>query len=896
MRPRAPTIAIVVALSGACATPPPSSGPAAALTAREKVQKTEPLAFEAERQLNLAEKSLANLDPDAAEAQLETAQRSLRDPKLDIYPEADLLRSRHTELVGQVPSVRQEVARRKLAADVAAAKEKIEAAKGDLASFMAEVVRKDPGEATFKRADGALQALRESLDEAGPLESRDADYGKFAIAARKILEGQRQTLEKRKIAVAVDGAKHEIDGGMSVLGAALQQIRGRDIATSDIERARGAAEQVDSALKRSDEVADKDVGFAKYVAGARQKLAAARKTIDDRHHRLNVDTQRAKVESSRKIMADALGRLSAKDVGPSAFEEAETSVKGFRGTIDEGKDLEDKDRAYATYAGGMKKQHDAALNRIAARRLEVQVLTARAEISTRRELLGEALRRILAPGPSEADFNATIEAVSAVEKAVDSASELRGKDRKFAGYAVEVEKSLIPARATIGRRKLEVEIAAQRDKLNAALDTLAGSIKGMNAPTDFEAADGAVNGVERTLDEGEKYLGKDAKYGKLVTDARKRVAAARQQIRTRRDEVAMAEQKAKVQVQRDRLAELLTALAGFSASDEQFKAAREAVDETNKALDEGDELERRLRAYAAYATSVRKALADARKKIELRQVAVDVRNRRLLIEQAVGTAKLRVTDLEKPESSSEELKGASDALVSAREEITAGAALEKRDGQYGKFANASRKQLSALQRALDEAAPGVRFREGPVAALREARSAMSAADGLQDEEQRAAYSSTLEQLQSCQSDAKDMISEHKKLARQSFVAGRKNVKGSDVAKQCAAEAKTAKKKLAAVAQRLAFYEGPAKHFTNGHNLLTRAEASMSDNARGESLNGAIRAFEECVGEGRILEHKYPGLKKKSYDVDGRQVTVPMLVKACQVGAERARTMLKVPKG
>lgn len=886
-------VALFVAFSGACATPegaPERRG----LSERERAAKAEPVAFEAERQLNLAEKSLEALDPDAAESQLLAAQRSLTDPKINLYPEADLLRVRHNELGARVPGVREEVARRKLAAEVAEAKEKIEAAKSDLDSAMVEVKRKDPGEATFKRADGAADTLRGAVDDASPLESRDAEYGKYAIGVRKHLAGQRELLEKRKIAVAVDAGKQEIEGSLAVLNAAVGALKARDVGGGDFERAKNATEQVEGALKRGDETADKDIPFAKYVAASRQKLGAARKAIDDRHHLWMVDTQRAKVEGARKAMGDAVGRLSAKDVSPSAFEEAEAMTRRLEGALAEGSELEAKDRGYASYASGIKKQHVAAQNRIAQRRLEVQVSAARAELATRRELLGEALRRLMGPTPSEGDFGAALEAVGAVEKAIDAAAELRAKDRALAQYAVESEKSLIPARATIGRRRLELEIAEQNQKLSVALERLTETTRKINSPGDFDAAEGAVNGVERTLDEGEKYIAKDAKYGKRVIDARKRVSAARQTIRVRRDEVAMQEQKAKVEVKRERLKELVGMLSGFSTSDEQFKAAREALDETHRALDEGDELERRLKAYASYAVAVRKGLADTKKRIEERQLVADVRARRMLLDQALGTAKLRVADVKKAESSADELKSATEALVSAREELVAGVELERRDAAYRKFSTDARKKLGAMQAVVDEVEPAVRFRAGPVTALREARATLSAAQSLQGAEERSAYDTVLDKLRSCQSQASDMLGENKKLGRMSFVAGRKSVKGSEVAKTCAEEAKAVEKKLQVVAARIAFYEGPAKTFTTGQNKLERAEASGNDGARAEALNEAIRAFEECVGEGRILEHKYSAMKKQTYDLDGRQVTVGTVVKACQVGAERARTMLRTP--
>src|SRR5688572_5650363 len=126
--PRTWALPLLVALiSSGCAQP--QKPRAKAKPAPDPIVATEKLAFDAEREINQAETSLAALQPDKALEHLDLAERSLARPEVDTYPDAPRLRERHLDLLKRVPDVREEVRKRELAAAVAAAKEKIEAAR-----------------------------------------------------------------------------------------------------------------------------------------------------------------------------------------------------------------------------------------------------------------------------------------------------------------------------------------------------------------------------------------------------------------------------------------------------------------------------------------------------------------------------------------------------------------------------------------------------------------------------------------------------------------------------------------------------------------------------------------------------------------------------------------------
>jgi hypothetical protein len=316
------------------------------------------------------------------------------------------------------------------------------------------------------------------------------------------------------------------------------------------------------------------------------------------------------------------------------------------------------------------------------------------------------------------------------------------------------------------------------------------------------------------------------------------------------------------------------------------------VAEVEKTLDESADLEKRLPKYASYALAVRKVIAGARQKIEQRKLAISVRERKLACEDALSNAKGRVDAVKRPGASAEDVKAASDALVAAREELGKGVAFERRDPSYEKYVDAGKRQVSKLQEALDEQKKLVLFRSGPIAALESGLSALDTVRGTAPDEQKKLYTAALEQFRACQKDAGTMLADTPRLASQTFTFGKKKLKGSAVIASCSASAKATDAKLTAIEAIVAVYEGPAKSFEKAKTLLAEAESAADGDAKKKVYGDALAQLEECIGTGRMLEHKHPQLKKQRFDVDGRKVTLPIVIEACQKQAKSVRAKVK----
>lgn len=854
----------------------------------DPIASAEKLAFEAERQINTAEEELSALHPDAAVEHLDLSEKLLSDPAVDRYPDAKRLRERHTDLTAKVPGVREEVRKRELAAAVAAARQKIDAAKGALKESLAEIKKREPSEDELKKAVDAVEALRSALDEASDLESKDTDYAKYSLASRKDAADKKKIVEQRRLDVAVEQGREEIAHALGELVASMKHIQNRDVVDNDFAAARSSADAVQKAIGAREPLGGRDAKFGKFIADSKTKLDAQKTAIDKREHDVTVTRQKKKVEEGRKALADALQRINRKDVVDGDLAEAATATKTVSLALKEGAELASKDKDYSNYAAEVQKRLDEATAKIAARKLSVLVDRKKMEIGNARATLADAMKTVSAKAPVEGDFEAAKNAVTLVEKSLDSAEALSAKDRELAKWVLEQRRALQNSRVAIDKRKLDVEIAAHRAVVAGALASMKSSVGKMNTAEDVSASEGLVTELEKALDAGDKYGAKDSGYSKFAIEARKAAVDAHKKIREKSDLIAMDQQKAKVDHEIEGVKGAVAALEGFSVTAEQFKAADDAIAGTKKAFDEGVELEKKLAHYNGWAVAKRKWLESAEDKVGKRKTAIALREHRLLIEQAFEAAKLSGEAAKGAEATGLMVSDALAAVKSAKDELDKAAELEKSDKAFASFTAATKKNLDKIQDALDSLKTTVAFRDGPLSALHEGLKLVGGAEAQPPEEQSKAYSAALEQFQNCKKDGAAIIADHPKIATATFVVAKKKQKASAVLVMCGEQAKSADAKISGLSATVEFIEGPARSFTKGKALLDEAEKAAEPAAKKKVAGEALTHFEECVEKGKVLQYKHPELNKAKFDVDGQVLTLPFVVTSCQKEAKSLR--------
>src|SRR5258708_6911026 len=129
-----------------------------------------------------------------------------------------------------------------LAADSAAAGQKLEAARKTLAAAVERIKQDPPSNADLDAAHTAVEALKDAIDGGAELEQNDLDYAKAALAARKELRTQRDYVDQRRANVKIHDARRAVDGAVKALNDAAAKVQAKEPAPQDLYDAPLAAD------------------------------------------------------------------------------------------------------------------------------------------------------------------------------------------------------------------------------------------------------------------------------------------------------------------------------------------------------------------------------------------------------------------------------------------------------------------------------------------------------------------------------------------------------------------------------------------------------------------------------------------------------------------------------
>jgi len=230
-----------------------------------------------------------------------------------------------------------------------------------------------------------------------------------------------------------------------------------------------------------------------------------------------------------------------------------------------------------------------------------------------------------------------------------------------------------------------------------------------------------------------------------------------------------------------------------------------------------------------------------------------------------------------------------------KDDLARGAALEKRDSSYAKFAAAAKQQAQELAVELEQAKDMLAFRKGPIEALAQGMAqAQAAARAKGLEAQRDAWAQAVAKFQTCRSQSADMIGDHPKIAPVEFTTGEGRMPAKNVITLCSEQDEAATQNLGHVNAILAVYDGPAKSFEQAKTILARADKAK-DQERKSALTEALVHLESCLEKGKILQYKHPKLAEMQFDIAGAKLTLSAVVSDCQQRAKAIREDINRPK-
>lgn len=748
-------------------------------------------------------------------------------------------------------------------ATVAAALKKLETARENLTKAVQRIEADPPSTPDLDAAFAAVGALKDAVEAGAEFESKDLDYAKSSLAARKELRTQREYVDQRRAKVHIFNQRRVIDEALVMMKDRARAIDAKEPGEKDFDDARAATAAVKKAVDEARQFTSQDQKFAAFITDTDAAIARQSKAINERWALLSGDKHRAVVEDSRQALATAMTPL-----GPSAtdaqFEAADKAATLLAKHLDEGKVLE-SDKAYRAAAdkarselAQSKKKRDELWSATGLARLK-------AEIEPADKDLAAASKTLKARKPT-ADQLAEAKAVAfVVQKLIEKFKPEAERSAAFGQYVNEVKGRLVEVEVQLELRSLD----AAKGDLNRAMRLVEG-----RAPTDehFAEATSAATILEKTL---ETVHRKDPAMSLPYADAKTMLKDSRAMWAKRRVEVDVDRQRAKVEEARKAAATLIGQLNQPNVSNEKLVEAETAVKQIGTVLEQGAELKKKNREYVAYDKEVKQRMNELNGKIAARRVALSAAVGRGLLTEAMASVKEKLEAAKQPSATDADVEAAAKAVDSAATYIDSHNDLEQQDRGYSAQADRAREQFGRIQEALElaKAARELRKRTGDaLAAGAAAADAAAAAGDLRA--QKAQYDKALPLFKACKEDGASQLRTNPALEKVLVLVDGRPTKPNEVITLCGQRADTTAAAIKPLAAMIAFDEGPKRAYEKAKGLLSQGKKA-----------DALAQFDECIATGLTVQHRNPELKDRSFEVAGGNMTLSELIKQCSANSK-----------
>ncbi len=531
-----------------------------------------------------------------------------------------------------------------------------------------------------KAAEKAVAALESTVEKVPELAQKSPAHTKALGAHAKKASELKKQIAQREV-------ETELKAHREKLAAAVSEVGNRIGALGKLEydlfaAAETAVAGVEKVLSGAEGLVERDPRYAK-------ELAPIQKSIEG--YRITIRTKW--IEAADAVVVEKMAALDAKP-DDKAFKQAEDAVVVLNRTIESGQNLT-KAPAYQKRLAVASKVSDGYRNKIDKRRISLVVDVHKAELDKSEAALAESLGA-LSGKPDDSAFKAAQAAVKDLEDTIESGTDAGTKDPAYAKRLAALKAKIPAQEATIEKRRFEVEVSGNKEKVAAASKDLTAKLAALGGSPDegaFSAAESAVGALESALDEGTSFGRENKAYAAALAAEKKKLPAARARIAKRQGEVEVAEHAESLGEAQATLASAIKALAG-SNDDAAFKAAEDAIGGVEEQISEGAEY---VKAHPAHGRKIAAAKADLPKKraaIANARLGIELAAHRKEVESAAAEAAQRIEQLGDGVTPSS--MKAAEGAVAALEKAT-DSELADKSTAHAKWLAAYRKKAPALR-------------------------------------------------------------------------------------------------------------------------------------------------------------------------------------------------------
>jgi hypothetical protein len=334
---------------------------------------------------------------------------------------------------------------------------------------------------------------------------------------------------------------------------------------------------------------------------------------------------------------------------------------------------------------------------------------------------------------------------------------------------------VVSARTAIEKRKFEIDVDQQRGRVTEAMSAVT---KGGPLGADTSGFEAKIADLDKAIEAGEPFAGKDSRYAHVAAEARKASATAKKKVEAKKLELAVAERKKAIE---DALVPVKAGAENCrhpDATPAMITDAENAVKNAREEVGKGAAYESKDKRYADLVARTKKALDKFQHDIS------EAKDGAAFREKVLGAATSAVVSLDalngSPEERKKSLTTALDSFKSCQKEgasiladhpklVSTLFPIGKKKLKASAVVVFCSEQAKNTETKLGSVNATLAFYDGPAKALEKAKQLMEQAEAAKEPEAKnKVFNEALSQFEACLESGRMLEFKHPELKKSAF--------------------------------------------------------------------------------------------------------------------------------
>jgi hypothetical protein len=530
---------------------------------------------------------------------------------------------------------------------------RIDSAMAGLNDRMTKVAGKTPGPKEMDDARAAVAEVKKLAEESRPLTKQDPKFATYLTEVDTTVARHEKTIDDRWLELSAQKQRGLLDERRKALATALAEL-GKGWSDEKFGAADKAVAALQKQLEEGKPLETPDKAYRADAEKARAEITQAKRQMEESVAAAGVSRVKEEMGPAHDELAASAKALRARKPTSEQLAEAKTAAFVVRKLVEKYEPQAARSQAIGQYLAEVK-------NTL----VEVEVALQIRSLDAARAEVMQALRSLEKRDPGDEQFEVANTALTVLAKTLET---VHAKNPAISPAAAEARQLLKDGKATIERRRYEVDLQRQRAKVDEARKSAAALVTQLQKEKPSEAqlqeAENAVKQIGVVLETGAHFVKKDRDYALYAKESKERMAELSDRITRRRIALSAADARTQLAAHVTTAKEKLEAAKVISATDADIETASKSVDALMQAMEARAELERQDAGYAASAERARNEL------LRLME-ALDLARQGRALRQMTGEALTAANAATEAAASSSDMRKRKQLYASAMEKLKA---------------------------------------------------------------------------------------------------------------------------------------------------------------------------------------------------------------------------------